>query len=221
MRPGVEWDMYTGGLWLINAIDLGFAGRDSREKSPSTPGYTLDAIQRVLEDTGCPPTSPPELKSFSGWDVFIGMLFLDGLISNRDRHEQNWSILRPSLGGDMTRLAPAYDNESSLGFNLTDDRRTRMMQSPAMLDAYRRRATAWRFDWDSQQIPSLIELACMAANRATSSVRTHWGEKLDAIEDGDFEKLVSGVYGMSDVAHRFSVNLMQENLKEMRNAIRD
>jgi len=221
VRPGVEWDMYTGGLWLINAVDLPFAGRDSREKSPSTPGYTLDAIQLVLQDTGCPPSSSPELQPFSGWDVFIGMLILDGLISNRDRHEQNWSILRPSLGDDTTRLAPAYDNESSLGFNLTDDRRARILQTPSMLDAYRRRATAWRFDWGSQQIPSLIDLASMAATRTTSSVRKHWGEKLSAIKDGDFETIVSGVYGMSDVAHRFSVNLMQENLKEMRNAIRD
>lgn len=221
VRPGVEWDMFTGGLWLINATDLGFVGRDSREKSPSTPGYTLRAVQRVLEDTGAPPNSPPELSAFSGWEVFIGMLVLDGLISNRDRHEQNWSILRPALGNDMTRLAPAYDNESSLGFNLTDDHRARLMQTPAMFDAYRRRATAWRFDWGSERIPTLIELAGLALARATSSVRAHWSERIRSIEDGELEAVVSGVHGMSDLARRFSVNLMQENLKEMRNAFRD
>jgi len=50
---------------------------------------------------------------------FIEILVFDVLIGNTDRHSQNWGIIT-SLTGEE-RLAPAYDNSSSLGRELNSN----------------------------------------------------------------------------------------------------
>lgn len=51
-------------------------------------------------------------------------LAFDALIGNTDRHSDNWGILvnyRPSLDLPTFDLAPAYDNATSLGYEIRDD----------------------------------------------------------------------------------------------------
>ena len=48
------------------------------------------------------------------FDVFIGYLMLDTLISNQDRHNENWGMI---LNGNQTYLAPSFDHAASLGRN--------------------------------------------------------------------------------------------------------
>lgn len=53
---------------------------------------------------------------------------LDGLISNVDRHHENWGLIY----SESTRtysLSPSYDHASSLGRNLTDDQRNARLNS--------------------------------------------------------------------------------------------
>ncbi|HCG8288425.1 TPA: HipA domain-containing protein [Vibrio parahaemolyticus] len=50
----------------------------------------------------------------SSFDVFIGYLLLDTLISNQDRHNENWGMI---INGDQSYLAPSFDHAASLGRN--------------------------------------------------------------------------------------------------------
>lgn len=68
------------------------------------PDYTFQRIKEILEP-----------KSLVG--EFVDMLLFDALIFNTDRHQDNWGVCRKE--GNL-RLAPAYDNSSSLGWNLSD-----------------------------------------------------------------------------------------------------
>lgn len=34
----------------------------------------------------------------TGFDVFVGYLLLDALVAKRDRHEQDWAVLRAWAG---------------------------------------------------------------------------------------------------------------------------
>jgi HipA-like C-terminal domain len=67
--------------------------------------------------------------SITPTDAFIGYLVFDALIGNTDRHHDNWGIMvlrhdgRPQL-----HLAPSFDHASSLGRELTDDRRTVLLE---------------------------------------------------------------------------------------------
>lgn len=47
-------------------------------------------------------------------DVFIGYLMLDVLISNQDRHNENWAMI---INGNRRSLAPSFDHAASLGRN--------------------------------------------------------------------------------------------------------
>ncbi|MGV2990067.1 hypothetical protein ACE1OE_20735 [Vibrio sp. E150_011] len=50
----------------------------------------------------------------SAFDVFIGYLMFDTLISNQDRHNENWAMI---VKGDTSYLAPSFDHAASLGRN--------------------------------------------------------------------------------------------------------
>jgi len=58
--------------------------------------------------------------------VFIGYLLLDALVTNTDRHHENWAILErigPPGGQRTAVIAPSFDHASSLGRNELDEKR--------------------------------------------------------------------------------------------------
>lgn len=79
------------------------------------------------------------LKTESLIGQFIDMLLLDCLIFNSDRHQDNWGICISTNG--KSRLAPAYDNSSSLGWNLTDDYLDGLYNDPRQFEAFINRST--------------------------------------------------------------------------------
>jgi hypothetical protein len=58
-------------------------------------------------------------------DIFVGYLVFDAWIGNTDRHHENWGLVVTKLGDEnfVTRLAPTFDHASSLGRELTDEKR--------------------------------------------------------------------------------------------------
>lgn len=73
------------------------------------------------------------------WEVEIKALasyaLLDGLIGNTDRHHENWIIAYIVDEGDVRlRALPSFDHASSLGRELTDERRRNILESGAMLN---------------------------------------------------------------------------------------
>lgn len=101
-----RWELQPGAV-LLNQL-LNFQ-HDPRDKAAR--GHTLNNIRQVLCGYGPPPgfSGPPEFDAFS---VFAGYLVLDALISNRDRHSENWAVLRGPRKDDQY-LAPSYDHASA------------------------------------------------------------------------------------------------------------
>jgi len=80
----------------------------------------------------------------AAFGVFCGYLVLDAPIANTDRHEENWAVIR---GKDaVVRLCASYDHATSLGFNLSDERRHQLATEPGRLHAWLERGTARRFE---------------------------------------------------------------------------
>ncbi|MFT3871401.1 MAG: HipA domain-containing protein [Nocardioides sp.] len=113
---GVE--MQTGAV-LIGEIDQRLVPR-AKERL----GHNLTNIRTVLHPLAAPAMGG---GAFTAFDQFCGYLILDALVANRDRHEENWAVLRSSDG--VVTLAPSYDHGNSLGFNLLDMRRLRQLES--------------------------------------------------------------------------------------------
>jgi len=92
------------------------------------PHYTLDIALDVLGsenlDVRLSPEWPVPDAVTSVPEAFLGFLLIDAWIGNTDRHDNNWGVLEKSTSeGPVRTLAPTFDHASSLGRELTDERR--------------------------------------------------------------------------------------------------
>jgi hypothetical protein len=183
------------------------------------PGHNLNNIRTALDGVAAPRGfDGPE--TLTGFDVFAGYMILDALIANRDRHEQNWAVLTPQLLSMPERLAPSYDHASSLGYNLPDPRRQACIKDRTLLAAWAERGTAYRFEYDSKP-PSLVAHAANAVAICSEEGADWWRERLAVVDlepvlDALRERAVSG---MSDDAATFARDLLDLNLRRLRDAI--
>lgn len=202
----VRWELQPGAVLLNQLLNFEHDPRDRAAR-----GHTLGNIQQVLRGHRPPPgfSGPHEFDAFS---VFAGYLLLDALISNRDRHSENWAVLRGPHQDDQY-LAPSYDHASSLGFNLRDQRRALHFQDPNMMDAFLRRGTAYRFE--ACRKVTLVDHAHTALGLAGAEARDHWLNSLSMIDKDHFRMLVSRLSIMSEVARRFAVDLLISNRRRL------
>ena len=144
--PG--WDRVLGSE-LLAATEPSyrgpFLGSDGRERRPSgRPGHSPPAIAAALARCEAP------LRSglANGMAAFAGYVVLDAWVANQDRHDQNWAVLRSAVGSQPHVLAPSYDHASSVGFNLTDEKRADVLDREGGLTHFVSRARADRFEHD-------------------------------------------------------------------------
>jgi len=118
-------------LLLGNEILAGHVNRYPEaegERFYVNPKYTLDLTLDVLSDDELniqvDPDWPLPDQISTVPEAFLGLLLIDAWIGNTDRHDNNWGILEQSTPeGPIRYLAPTFDHASSLGRELTDDKR--------------------------------------------------------------------------------------------------
>lgn len=176
------------------------------------PGHTLENIRTSL--AGALP--PPDCQlPFDGtaYDVFASYVLLDAWVANRDRHDNNWAVLRPVLEPDGSlRLCGSYDHASSLGFNLTDQERTRRL-ADRTVEAWCRRGTAWRFDYERGT--TLVQLAARALRLASPDAQCYWFERLRNVSEDRVRDVVARVPRMSDPARTFAETVLDVNRRRV------
>lgn len=87
-------------------------------------------------------------------DDFIEMLVFDSIIGNRDRHQQNWALIREinfkkqkqkylsfgkkdSLSIEVTgRFSPLFDNGNCLAYNVIEDKIDNFLETDKILEKY-------------------------------------------------------------------------------------
>lgn len=98
-------ETFTEGWNLCTQIDADFdVDKGTR--------HTLPLLMRVCDEIVVPDY---RIRRESFLDFWAGAFALDCLISNTDRHAENWGIIEGRCGA---RMAPLYDNGSSLGCGL-------------------------------------------------------------------------------------------------------
>ena len=146
----------------------------------------------------------------------------DGLIGNTDRHHENWMLKRERNRGRVwVSVAPSYDHASSLGRELTDEARRRMLHENGVSRYLRRGRGGVYDDGTRQRAPSPLELA--------KSLCKQWpaytGETLDAIavvRDDDFRTIVDMVPSefMSATAKEFAYRALITSKTELLENVR-
>lgn len=198
VSPG-EWTDQPGSVLLAEIVD------DFDKEAKNRIGHNVTNIRAVLSGFGAPPgfVGPSWMTAF---DVFAGFLTLDALIGNRDRHSDNWSVMERDA---ERRLMASYDHASSLGFQLLDQRRARLLADASDLDRWLRKGTAHRFE-DGRHL-SLVTLADTALSVAQPGTREHWITAVAAVSDPVIARIVSEPGRMSDLARSLASAIIRMN----------
>lgn len=86
--------------------------------------------------------SPPGFQDLGAAGVFADYLVLDAWVANQDRHDRNWAVLERADAHARRRLAASFDHTSSLGFNLLDAARRRILRDRAGIETWVARGRA-------------------------------------------------------------------------------
>lgn len=206
----LSYDLAPSGYELqAGAVLIGEVDDRLVPRAKERVGHNLDNIYRVLSDL--PAVGMP--GGFTAYDQFCGYLMLDALVANRDRHEENWGVLRAPDG--QVTLAPSFDHGNSLGFNLRDDRRVLELERDPTLSSWCRRGLADRFE--GRRKTTLVEFASEAFERSSRGTHELWLRRLELIPPPAWDDLVARVPAMSAACRTFSVRLLTTNQRRLLN----
>ncbi len=163
--------------------------------------------------------APAELKDAAS--VFVAYFLLDALVSNQDRHHENWGlIMLPEQG---VSLAPTFDHASSLGRNETDkNRRERLISNDKgrKVEAYVARAISPFFATPSSLIPLRTIEAFREAAKIRPDAADYWVRKLAKVNLGDYKSILAEIpdSAISGVAREFACEMLKVNSARIQNS---
>jgi len=203
------YEMFPGSA-LLSGIVPGY--RPGGSKVKGRPGHSLANIRTALDQCGVPPGSAlPE--EFGAFGAFAGYLMLDGLVANRDRHDENWAVLRPPPPETHDLLCGSYDHGSALGFGETEQKRALLVKDDRV-DRWAARGTAHRFE-HTGTAPTLVSHARAGFVIAGDTVRDYWLDRLQSVSDDELVSIVNRVPKLSDPTRTFIVELLRVNRRRL------
>lgn len=144
-------------------------------------------------------------------------LVLDALIGNTDRHHENWGILRRRVDDRWKGfVAPSFDHASSLGRELSDEKRDRRLTENRVGDYAEKGRGAIYWLEDDRHGPSPLELVRQAVSCYPDIFRPV-GEKLKKFDEIAMEDIVNRIPGgwISSSARKFAIALMCYNFQQL------
>ncbi|MCE2438053.1 MAG: HipA domain-containing protein [Candidatus Latescibacteria bacterium] len=144
-------------------------------------------------------------------------LVLDALIGNTDRHHENWGILFDLGVVDLEwLLAPSFDHASSLGRELRDERRSRLLDENRVGDYVEKGHGAIFWSEEDQRGPGPLELA----RRSTRSFPDFFLPAIENLKSLSQESLIELVdrvpcSWMSPLARKFAIAQMRYSIEQL------
>lgn len=154
--------------------------------------------------------------------TLAGYTVLDALIGNTDRHHENWGLLLRGEGDSLRGIvfvAPSFDHATSLGRELLDERRDRLLAENRVGGYAEKGRGAIYWSEDERRGPSPLELVRRAVRDYPDLFRPAV-LKIVEIDENIFSQIVDRIPSdwMTSSAREFAVKLLcynYEQLKEM------
>ena len=213
-RGSVTESFARGGQELVhgNQMLAGVVhGYDPKRKF-SQSSHTLENIWKVIDTVFVKSEAQTRGKL-----CIAEYLVLDALIGNTDRHHENWGILRErSEDGWVGFVAPSFDHASSLGRELQDERRDRLLAENRVGDYAEKGRGAIYWSEDERNGPSPLELIRRATHRYPDLFHPALA-MLERLDERPMSNLVDRVpdHWMSPSARKFTTVLMRYNFERL------
>ena len=217
-RGSVTESFALGGRVLHHGnqmLEVALDGYNPNQKFLQS-SHTLTNIWKVMDCIFLDPASAKQAKL-----IIAGYTVLDALIGNTDRHHENWGILRRRVGdGWRGSVAPSYDHASSLGRELLDERRDRLMTENRIENYAERGRGAIYWSENERYGPSPLELVRRAAPTYPDLFHSALAE-LQKLDEDFISIIVNRVPDnwMSPAARAFAIALMSYNCEQLRRLI--
>ncbi|MEQ1837978.1 MAG: hypothetical protein ABL858_06540 [Candidatus Nitrotoga sp.] len=162
--------------------------------------------------------APVEIKDAAS--LFVGYLMLDALVSNQDRHHENWGLVFVPDQGVF--FAPTFDHASSLGRNEIDKVRTEMLATRdkgRSVDAYVQRAISALFETPTSSRPLGTLEAYVEAAKIRPDAAAYWVKRLANINQEEFRAILAEVPSteISAPAREFACRMLEINTQRILN----
>lgn len=199
---------------LGNALLSRLSEHDSKALNTKV-SNRLSRIIAILENIAkSPPPNwvlPEGVKTAT--DVFCGYLLLDLIISNQDRHQENWAIIVDTQNN--YHLSPSFDHAASLGRNESDEKRLLRLKSKDIgfsISTYIDKAKSQLYDRQDKRYKTLDAFVLSSAFAATGALS--WIDRLKRVPFSRIDEIVDAVPSerMSDTAKSFAKALIKENM---------
>lgn len=150
--------------------------------------HTLDNIRLAIERTFISPHSCERANR-----TIAEYLVLDALIANVDRHHENWGLLCRRSGGQWKGfVAPTFDHASSLGREITEERRAMLLKEGRVGNYVEKGRGGVFWKEEDRRGPSPLELIRRACQSHPDDFRPAV-EKARAFDPGSLETLLERI----------------------------
>lgn len=192
----------------------------SGEKVVRTREHTVFRVLGCLDGASvAPPESTLGMGALNAGDIFCGYLMLDAIISNQDRHHENWAIVVNNETRSRS-LCATYDHAASLGRELLDkdraDRRT-TKDKQRNIAAFVRKARSEMFKLKTDKKPLLTADAFYHAIEKRMAAKEHWLSRLKKVRREEIAQIFLKVPSsmITEEARNFALEMTWENIKRL------
>ncbi|HCT9657340.1 hypothetical protein [Klebsiella pneumoniae] len=190
------------------------------EKPVRVREHTVTRVLGCLDKESIqPPPSSYVLDGLNAADVFCGYLMLDALISNQDRHHENWAIMLNNETGEQF-LCSTYDHAASLGREMLDDERDERLTTKdknRQIPCFVSKARSELFKAKTDKKPLFTVEAFQHAVEGRLTASNHWLGKLRALTEDSITDVFNQVPSscISDSARKFATLMVLENRRRL------
>ncbi|MFN1141778.1 hypothetical protein [Serratia quinivorans] len=190
------------------------------EKAVRVREHTVTRVLGCLDkESILPPDSEYDLGKLNAADVFCGYLMLDALISNQDRHHENWAIMLNNETGQQF-LCPTYDHAASLGREMLDAEREERMTTNDKnrhVPCFVGKARSELFRAKTDRKPLLTTDAFRHAVENRPVAREYWLSKLRDLSEVSITQVFTNVPAecISECARKFAILMVLENRRRL------
>lgn len=182
--------------------------------------HTISRVLGCLDRSDAlPPKTEFNIGELNAGDVFCGYLMLDALISNQDRHHENWALIIDNQTLEYS-LCPSYDHAASLGRELLDEDRTARLNTKdknRTIENFVQKARSEIFKFKTDKKPLFTVDAFFDSIKKRECAKVHWLTNLEKISKQAVLDIFTHIPDevITDPAREFAVEMILQNKKRL------